>query len=185
MQMRGLSFARTSTVVSRPTPREGDGSPQLKVDVEKKRTSEARVRRAKTLERHERRKYKRAGEIGLEKLIAYRQKQRDCVITETINTLQQELTQVQKQRKSTPSKPARRHTHVKAPTRVPREYKPETLEKRKTIAQLREIKRVFKKVLKFAMRQSKKYGHVFYLAILHLLCSKYQSWVLQNRQEAT
>jgi len=72
--------------VSRGCCRESDGCPTLAKKVEEKRSKENTPSRKRNISRHTRRSWKKAGEEGLQRLIAYRQSQRadikECPVTE-------------------------------------------------------------------------------------------------------
>lgn len=178
--------------IPRPTPREGDGSPLLKAEAENKRTDEARIRHAKALERNKRRSarkaaecYSREGEVGLEKLVAQMQKERGCTsATATEDNISLCATQASQRPKRIRSKPAKRRTAHTATPRILRKHSPAVLERRRNNSLLRDVKRVFKKALSFAARQSKKYGHSIYLIILGLFCLRCQDLIPKNLQEA-
>lgn len=184
---------RTSTVAQRPAPREGDGSPSLRAEVESKRTDDARIKHAKALERNKRRSAKKAaecyakeGELGLEKLIAQMQEERGGTSTSVVeDNLHLFIPQVKHGAKRIRSKPAKRLATTTTKPRIRRKRNLAALERRKSNALLREVKRIFKKALSFAARQCKKYGHSLYWIILGLFCLRCQDLIPKNLQEAT
>lgn len=169
---------------SRSTPREGDGSPILQMATEEKRTPEARILYGKNAERQKRRAYKKAGEKGLEKYIAHLQAQRGYTESNTEQDLDGAPVKPLARKKAT-SKPARRSVLRKPAAKVRRVYHPEIIERKKSRALLRDIKRAFKKALMYAARQSKEYGYSFCLVILELFFLRLKNLIAQNFQEAS
>lgn len=179
--MHRISVARNLPVATlRSTPREGDGSPSLRLATKEKRTTEARALCIKNAERQERRAYKKAGERGLEKRIARMQAHRDA---EPVISHAHDGTPIESlARKKVVRKPAQRNTPRKPSARIHRSYRPEILERRKNNALLRDIKRAFKKALRYAARQSKKYGYSIYLIILELFYLKFKQFHNEPRE---
>lgn len=161
--------------------REGNESPVLKAITSEQRTSEARDTHQRTLKRRSERAWKKAGEEGVRSLTESRR----LMFSHSDNPLDtaESLQWLEQKNKPSTRKPASSPRLVRVATRTPRRYSPEALERKKTTASFREAKRVLVKALRFAARQSKKYGHSIYLIILGLFCLRCQDLIPKNLQE--
>lgn len=181
----------TTSFVPHPKPREGDGSPKISKKIAQERSEAAKERHKKNHKRAQRRTYKKAGERGLQKNIELQQKRREAARRKDGEEASQQQFYI-----GTPLEPyVKRKVHARKPAgKIPtqksikkasRLINPDMLEQKRRNMELREIKRIFKKVLSFAMRQGKKHGLELYFAIVDFICIKVQNLLLQLFQTST